>query len=228
MTESDKITSADSGGYAFAAIFDLDGTLLDTEGCYTRFYDKVGKDFFGEDGFGAKVKGMTLDGMEKRFFEGRADDFKMVVRDLLELERGMDYGYIDGAEAMLREFRRQGVPMALVSSSSVLKMEQVYRRLPEFRNYFECVLTGEAVRRPKPAPDGFMQAMKTLGTRPERTIVFEDSKVGLRAARASGAFVVGLATTLPRPDVEREADLVITSYNGWNAKRFNDLIATRA
>lgn len=212
------------GSVCFAAVFDLDGTLLDTEHHYTEFYDGVGNTYFGEEGFGAKVKGMTLAGMERRFFEGRADDFQKVVKSLLELERDMEYGYIEGAEALLRDFRGQGIPMALVSSSSELKMQQVYRRRPEFRSYFKCVLTGDVVERPKPAPDGFLQAMRELGAKPGRTLVFEDSRVGLQAARSSGAFVVGLATTLPRSVVEQEADLVIADYGGWNAKKFNDLL----
>lgn len=203
----------------FAAIFDLDGTLLNTEWQYTKFYDEVGKTYFDDPQMGARVKGMTLGGMEKTYFEGRQDDFQKMVKSLNEWEHDMQYDYIEGAEQMLEQLSEKHIPMALVTSSAQLKMEQVYRYQPKLRDYFQFILTGDTPINPKPAPDGFLRAMSHLGVPPQRAIVFEDSRVGLQAAKASGAFVVGLATTLTRADVEPLADLVLDNFDGFDIEK---------
>lgn len=89
------------------------------------------------------------------------------------------------------------------------------------------MLTADAITVPKPAPNGFLQAMEELHSTPENTVIFEDSRLGLQAAKASGAFVVGLATTLPREDVEQTADVVIDDYTDMNVEKLRDFIAKK-
>jgi beta-phosphoglucomutase-like phosphatase (HAD superfamily) len=60
--------------------------------------------------------------------------------------------------------------------------------------------------------------MKHFGVSPEETVVFEDSFHGLTAARASGARVVGLATTNPREAIAPYCDIVIDDFTGFTIK----------
>jgi beta-phosphoglucomutase-like phosphatase (HAD superfamily) len=66
-----------------------------------------------------------------------------------------------------------------------------------FADRIGTLVIGEECARPKPDPLPYREAMARLGVTPARAIAFEDSPSGLRAARASGAHVVGLATGLP-------------------------------
>lgn len=212
----------------FAVIFDLDGTLLDTERQYTEFWNKVGRSYFDMANMGEKVKGMTLADISSRYFIGRPDVQYMVEKDLSEFEYFMKYDYIEGAEALLKALHEQQIPMALVSATSDSKLRQVSRHHPKFKDYFAVMLTADAINVPKPAPDGFLQAMEELKSKSESTIIFEDSRLGLQAAKASGAFVVGLATTLPREDVEQMADIVIDNYNDMSIGKLYDFLTKEA
>ena len=70
----------------------------------------------------------------------------------------------------------------------------------------------EDFKESKPSPDGFLTGMRVLGGTPETSVVFEDSINGLKAGKASGAFLVGLATSNPPEIVGRYADLVIPDF----------------
>lgn len=88
---------------SLAVIFDLDGTLLNTEHQYTEFWNKVGRSYFDMANMGERVKGMTFTDLSNRYFVGRPDVQYMVEKDLSEFEYFMKYDYIEGAEALLKE-----------------------------------------------------------------------------------------------------------------------------
>jgi beta-phosphoglucomutase len=66
------------------------------------------------------------------------------------------------------------------------------------RSYFQAIVNGGQVSRPKPFPDIYLRVADMLGYAPEDCVVFEDSMTGVEAARAAGARVVGVSTTLSR------------------------------
>ena len=80
---------------------------------------------------------------------------------------------------------------------------------------FDHILTAEMITASKPAPDCFLLGMKVFGTTPETTYVFEDSFNGLKAGMASGATVVGLATTNPRPEIAPLCHHVLNDFEGF-------------
>ncbi len=195
-----------------AALFDFDGVLMDTEGQYTDFWNVVARPFVPCDNFAEMVKGQTLNEVCEKYFAGR-DSEKMQVIDLLnQFERDIDYKYVAGAREFVEKLRSDGVLTAVVTSSNMKKMENVYRTHPEFARLFNAILTSEDFGRSKPAPDCYLAAMKRLGVEAARSAVFEDSLHGLASGRASGAFVVGLATTNPREVVAAKADIVIDDF----------------
>jgi len=214
MENDIKTQPAQDAGNTTAVLFDLDGTLLDTEGLYTEFWNKVGREFLNMSDLGTTIKGQTLSHIYDMYFVGRPDVQSMVSDKLYEFEYCMKYDYLPGARDFLESLRRAGVPTALVTSSNAVKMRHVDRVLPEFKDYFSVILTGEQFGNSKPAPDCFVKAMDLLGVAPENTFIFEDSTFGLQAARSAGGFVVGLTTTKPREEVERESDAVIDDYEG--------------
>jgi HAD superfamily hydrolase (TIGR01509 family) len=77
------------------------------------------------------------------------------------------------------------------------------------RDRFACVLSADDVAHPKPAPDVYVALARGLGADPAACVALEDSPTGVAAARAAGAFVIGI----PSLDgmVLDEADLVVES-----------------
>ena len=75
------------------------------------------------------------------------------------------------------------------------------------RGFFQAIVAAEDVHQGKPDPEVFLLAARKLGSRPERSVVFEDAYVGIQAARHAGMKVVALATTHPAETL-RGADRV--------------------
>ena len=194
------------------ALFDLDGVILDTEGSYTAFWDDYGSRHFSEKDFGVKIKGQTLVKILGDYFP-EENERKAITEAINDFERNMSYPFVPGVENYIKSLKSNGIRTAVVTSSNLLKMENVYRCHPGFREMFDIILTSEDFSESKPSPYCYLKAMRLFGAGPEDCVVFEDSLAGLQAARASGAFVTALTTTNPEEVVRNYADLVIRDFN---------------
>ena len=194
------------------ALFDLDGVILDTEGSYTAFWDDYGSRHFSEKDFGLKIKGQTLVKILGDYFP-EENERKAITDAINDFERKMSYPFVPGVENYIKSLKSNGIRTAVVTSSNLLKMDNVYRCHPGFREMFDMILTSEDFSESKPSPYCYLKAMRLFGAGPEDCVVFEDSLAGLQAARASGAFVTALTTTNPEEVVRNYADLVIRDFN---------------
>ena len=194
------------------ALFDLDGVILDTEGSYTAFWDDYGSRHFSEKDFGLKIKGQTLVKILGDYFP-EENERKAITDAINDFERKMSYPFVPGVENYIKSLKSNGIRTVVVTSSNLLKMENVYRCHPGFREMFDMILTSEDFFESKPSPYCYLKAMRLFGAGPEDCVVFEDSLAGLQAARASGAFVTALTTTNPEEVVRNYADLVIRDFN---------------
>lgn len=194
------------------ALFDLDGVILDTEGSYTAFWDDYGSRHFSEKDFGLKIKGQTLVKILGDYFP-EENERKAITDAINDFERNMSYPFVPGVENYIKSLKSNGIRTAVVTSSNLLKMDNVYRCHPGFREMFDMILTSEDFSESKPSPYCYLKAMRLFGAGPEDCVVFEDSLAGLQSARASGAFVTALTTTNPEEVVRNYADLVIRDFN---------------
>lgn len=194
------------------ALFDLDGVILDTEGSYTAFWDDYGSRHFSEKDFGLKIKGQTLVKILGDYFP-EENERKAITDAINDFERKMSYPFVPGVENYIKSLKSNGIRTAVVTSSNLPKMENVYRCHPGFREMFDMILTSEDFSESKPSPYCYLKAMRLFGAGPEDCVVFEDSLAGLQSARASGAFVTALTTTNPEEVVRNYADLVIRDFN---------------
>ena len=194
-------------------LFDFDGVIADTETQYTEFWNRIGLEYLGIEEFGHTIKGQTLVQIFGKYFDGKIQEQEEIVPQLNEFERNMTYGYIPGAYRFLTELKEAGIPAAIVTSSNDIKMSNVYKAHPELPELVDKVLTSEHFSKSKPDPECFIKGMEMLGGTPEETIVFEDSFHGLKAGRACGAKVIGLATTNKREAIAPLCDMVIDDFN---------------
>ncbi|WP_455586043.1 HAD family hydrolase [Bacteroides sp.] len=202
------------------ALFDFDGVVMDTETQYTIFWNEQGQKYLHKENFGPGIKGQTLTQIYEKYFSGELAGVQgQITRDLNEFEKNMVYEYLSGVQEFLVDLHNHGVKIALVTSSNDEKMENVYRTHPEFKAYFDRILTGDMFKRSKPAPDCFLLGMEIFDATPENSFVFEDSFHGLQAGRSSGAMVIGLATTNPREAIVDKADVVIDDFTGMTFEK---------
>lgn len=201
-----------------AALFDLDGVLVDTEAQYDNYWGEIAKELIPDHPEMVQdIKGTTLVYTLDKWFSGEREYLREeVTRRMDEFEAQMPFYPVKGAREYVAELRKQGVPMAVVTSSNRTKMSNVYRQYPNFISTFDAILTSEDFRASKPDPDCYLKAAARLGFRPEECVVFEDSIKGLQSARAAGAIVVGLATTVPMEEIRPLSD--------WQFYDFEEII----
>lgn len=198
-----------------AALFDLDGVLIDSERLYTEFYRELGRIYnIPDENFAMTIKGSTIEKILATYFpspEAGADVLDRINR----FESDMDYPLCEGVLEFLSELVDRHIPAAIVTSSSNKKMEKLWRIHPELPRYFKAIVTGSDVERSKPDPQGYLIAAERVGCDPARCYVFEDSISGLESGIAAGATVIGLATTWPHEYIKGKAHAVIDSFAGF-------------
>ena len=195
-----------------AALFDLDGVLVDSEGVHYEFWDNIDKMFpTGIPDFAASIKGSTLKKIMDYFPD--PDVRSRIIKMLDEQERSMKYVLFDGVLPFLDDLRSRHIPCAIVTSSNEDKMHKLFDQHPGFADYFKVVITDRQVTRSKPDPQGYLMAASQLDCDPSDCYVFEDSFSGLEAARRSGAKVIALSTTNTADLLKDKADKVISSFN---------------
>lgn len=199
-----------------AVLFDFDGVVVDTETQYSIFWHKVGVDYLGQDDLENRVKGQTLVYIYDTFFPGLVQEQQEITAALNRFEQEMSYDYLPGVIDFIADLRSHDVRLAVVTSSNDQKMAAVYRAHPEVKTLFDRILTAEMFTRSKPAPDCFLLGMEVFGTTPETTYVFEDSFNGLKAGMASGATVIGLATTNSREDIAPLCHHILDDFCGFS------------
>lgn len=206
-----------------AVLFDFDGVIMDTETQYSIFWHKAGVDYLGMSDLENRIKGQTLTYIYDNFFSGKTEEQEEITVALTRFEQEMSYDYIPGALDFIADLRRHGVKMAVVTSSNDVKMAAVYRARPEVKTLFDRILTAEMFAHSKPAPDCFLLGMEVFGTTPDTTYVFEDSFNGLKSGMASGATVIGLATTNSREDIAPLCHHIIDNFEDFTYDKLTQL-----
>ena len=208
-----------------AALFDLDGVVFDTEPQYTIFWGSQCRLYHPEHpGLEHEIKGSTLQQIYDKWWNGELEKERDIVTQRLNaFEAQMDYSYITGFEAFVRDLRQHGVKTAVVTSSNMPKMESVFRARPEFKSLFDAILTSEDFAESKPSPDCYLKGAERFGVSPDECVVLEDSINGLKSGRAAGMYVVGLTTTNTKENIEALSNIQIKDYQDINYEKLNTL-----
>ena len=184
------------------ALFDLDGTLINTEYQYTQFWERVGEELhLNIPDFAQVIKGRTLTSIYQNFIPSQELQ-KEITRRLDVFENQMQFPFYPGVLDFLDDIRRNGVKCAVVTSSNIAKMEAVKRKIPNFDKLFDKVLTAEDFAASKPDPSCYILGAQVFSADKSQCVVFEDAVNGLQAGNSSGIFTLGFATTNPRNVIE--------------------------
>ena len=102
-----------------AALFDLDGVLVDTEGQYTQWWQEVGRhDFPDQPTFAHDIKGQTLTQIFHKYYADDAEAPARLAQGLAVFEKHMHSPFVPGAMAFVDALRQAGVGVAVVTSSN--------------------------------------------------------------------------------------------------------------
>jgi beta-phosphoglucomutase len=186
-----------------ALLFDLDGTLVDTDPLHHAAFATIlaerGRELsLGE--YRAHIMGNHNSAILDRYFPGedaaildrKEAMFRDALADAVEPVPGI-HALLDWAEA-------NAIGCAVVTNAprqnaqAMLAAASLAHRLP-------TLIIGAECERPKPDPAPYVAGMRALGATPSRSVAFEDSRSGLRAARSAGAHVFGMRTGLTRDEL---------------------------
>ena len=197
-------------------LFDLDGVVVDSESIYTQFWSDIDKLYpTGVENFAIAIKGNTLQRILADYFPD--NDVKQdILERIKDFEINMRYKPFAEAIRFINELKRNQFRIAIVTSSSQKKMDNLYAQNPGFREMFDAVVTGDMVSHSKPDPEPYLLGAKAIGVAPESCYVFEDSISGIKSGIRAGATVIGLATTLPYDKIDGKAHLTINDFTGFH------------
>jgi HAD superfamily hydrolase (TIGR01509 family) len=188
-----------------AAVFDLDGVIVDTEHVWDAVREELTRDWGGRYGPSAQQAMMGMSSLEwSRYMhdalglpQSPREINDEVVRRLLE-RYAVELPLIPGAVAAVRALHATGLPMGVASSSNRPLIDAVLRAA-ELAECFLVTVSSEEVARGKPAPDVYLEAARRLGVDPTACVAVEDSANGIRAAHAAGMRVLAYPNTVYPP-----------------------------
>lgn len=209
---------------AKAALFDLDGTLIDSERRSMVLWrtllvnngvdhdDTLLRQFMGRRGPDVLAEKALL-------FPGRRVDDLMAELTSYHDQPGLPQIIpVRGATDLVRRIDRWGLPVVLVTSARRWWAESCLELLG-IGDVVRTIVSGEDVAVGKPDPACFLAGARAAGVRPEECLAFEDSLAGIAAAKAAGMTCVGVATTHHMDELSA-ADLVVPDLSGvdWPLK----------
>ncbi len=191
-----------------AVLFDMDGTLLDSEKIYRRTWVQAMHDLeldMDEEQFFRDVSGMNMAGIKAFCKQAYGVDFP--IDELAETRRAHLMAFLEnhlpplkpGVPQILETLREKGIGIVLATSSGYAYATKLLQRLG-IDTYFDAVMAGDRVEHGKPHPEIFLRAAELIGRTPEECVVAEDSQNGVRAGHAAGMRTVMIPDLQPCTD----------------------------
>lgn len=206
-----------------AVILDFDETIIDLEPQHTAAHAALCRDQRCDyqdmpesfrRGSGRRIiddiremrAHFTWSASEEELFARRQEHFDRICREA-------DLQPMAGVREMIGKLRATNLPLAITSSAVKSSIEEILERL-RLRDAFTLIVDGSEVRHGKPDPEAYRLTARKLGVAPERCLVFEDSHVGVVAAKRAGMFCVAVRNprALERQDLSA-ADVVVGSMS---------------
>jgi beta-phosphoglucomutase-like phosphatase (HAD superfamily) len=215
-----------------ALIFDVDGTLADTEElhrlAFNRAFAQCRLDWSwdvalygelllvtgGKERIASYVDLLRLPQTERRGLYGLIPEIHQVkTRIYRELIKGGDLRLRSGVRRLMMEARHAGVRVAIATTTSPENIEPLIKTGlgPQGMTWFDAIAAGDVVANKKPAPDIYNEALSRLNLAPANAIAIEDSAIGVQSAKAAGLFTVATPNYWTRRQDFEAADLLLGS-----------------
>jgi len=211
-----------------ALILDCDGVIVDSEpfscGAWnvvftTRFNIDIGTNY--DPILGKKIQDSVDYYLTKydipRSQELITDLIQRKEQAYMELVRQNGLQPVVGVKECISQAKRLGWKVAVASSGSHEKIRFSLGQV-DLLGAFDEIISGDDVRKGKPAPDLFLKSIAMVHAQPSDCVIVEDSVTGVTAAKKSGALTIGLVGTFPR-HLLAEADLVIDHFHGLDLSK---------
>lgn len=201
-----------------AAIFDLDGVIVDTAKfhflAWRRLASELGFEFTEKDN--ERQKGVSrMESLEILLEVGRLSDLSGEKKQELAAKKNEWYKeflfdmtpaeLLPGAKEFLKYLRLKGIKIALASAS---KNAPIILEKLDITDLFDAIVDGNSASKAKPDPEVFLKAAEILGIHPSECFVFEDAQAGIEGAKRAGMRVIGIG----KRENLHKAEMVVNGF----------------
>ena len=211
-----------------AVLWDMDGTLVDTEPYWIateyEMAERYGGSWSEEHAMNLVGNALLESGDYIRVHMGIDRTPQQIVDELLDgvvARVEVEVPWRPGARELLTDLHRHGVPCALVTMSWQRFVDPILARLAE--DAFATVVTGDRVEFGKPHPEPYLTAAAELGLHPGQCLAIEDSNTGAKSAVAAGCTVLCVPHHVPI--LEGEGRVFVDTLDGLDAQSLSRLLA---
>ena len=190
-----------------ALLFDIDGTLADTDPLHLKAFNQVlgpHGHVFDHARFSRELQGFANVAIGERFLSHEAPERRALILDEKEeVFRTLVAGQIvplPGLMALLDRADVAGIPMVAVTNAPRLNAELLLSGLG-IAHRFKALVIGAELPHGKPHPLPYQEGLRFVGARAEASIAFEDSRTGVQSATAAGIPTIGVRTSLGHADL---------------------------
>lgn len=209
-----------------AVFFDMDGTIADSE----KIVWKITRDFMVKRGIFLTVEeekmlyGLTWKQSVRKIYESRGLSYSQNIKDTLKEKyvralkkevTPMPYIY------ELLEIVKNHFKVGLATNSRLREVEIIFEKL-DFKKYFDLKLARNHIKNVKPDPEIYLKGASLLDVQPQECVVFEDSIVGITAAKKAGMTCIAIVNTYSASEL-KIADIVISDYREITLERIKKL-----
>ncbi|MEJ1990274.1 MAG: HAD family phosphatase [Maritimibacter sp.] len=183
-----------------ALLFDLDGTMLVSDPIHEAVFAEIWREHgleVEEDFYNTRVHGRLNIDIFSDFLPDHPDPVALGVEKEARYRERLPRPYpaMPGLSDLIALAQANDWALAVVTNAPRQNAEAMLEAIG-LRNAFGVIICGDECVRGKPDPEPYLEAMRELGVTPENSIAFEDSPSGIRAAHASGAFTIGIRSSL--------------------------------
>lgn len=190
-----------------ALLFDIDGTLADTDPLHLKAFNQVLGPYghvFDHARFSRELQGFANVSIGERFLPDEAPDRRALILDEKEeVFRNLVAGQIEplpGLMALLDRADAAGISMVAVTNAPRLNAELLLSGLG-ITHRFKALVIGAELPHGKPHPLPYQEGLRFVGASAQASIAFEDSRTGVQSATAAGIPTVGVRTSLSHADL---------------------------
>src|SRR3954463_9201526 len=194
-------------GSGRALLFDIDGTLADTDALHLEAFNQVfgpHGHVFDRDRASKELMGFSNSSISERFLPGQSPERQAaIMAEKEEAFRKLASGQIKplaGLMTLLALADRADVPTVAVTNAPRLNAEMMLSGLGIMQR-FRAVIIGDELPHGKPHPLPYLEGLRAVDASPECSLAFEDSRAGITAATAAGLATVGMRTNLGHDDL---------------------------
>lgn len=213
-----------------AVIFDMDGLMIDSEHLHSRSIEIVLNRYGVEPTLNKYGIIQTLGIGVAGNFEKLKKKYKLKPSvDKLTEEKHEAYQNLipkikpmKGLKPLLKNLSQANIKMAVASGESKKNIKTILKQL-DIDKYFDAIVSGEEVSKPKPAPDVFLQAVKDLKVNANNCVVLEDAPSGIVAANKAGMKSVAIFTEFNHEHKFARANAIFNSLEEINIKKLRYL-----